>query len=70
MTKLQRLRLALIESGEFDLVVADSTFRVVSIDLEAIGELWLGLVWSLDYPELGAYSHLVSWELFGEDGLN
>jgi len=70
MTELQRLRADLIESGEFDQVVADSTFRQVSIDLDRIGEYRLAVVWSLEYPELGAYLHRVSWEYFGADGLN
>jgi hypothetical protein len=52
------------------LAVADSTFRVVSIDLDKIGELSVLLPWSLDYPSPGVHTHLVSWELFGMNGLN
>lgn len=53
------------------LAVADSTFRVVSVDLERIGgALTVLLPWSLDYPDLGAHTHEVSWESFGATGLN
>jgi len=62
--------MALIEPGVCDLAVVDSTFRVVSIDLETLGELVVGLPWSLDYPGLGAHTVLLSWERFGMDGLN
>ena len=70
MTDLQKLRLALTEPGVCDLAVVDLTFRVVSIDLMAIGELSVGLPWSLDYPGLGARTVLLSWESFGMSGLN
>jgi len=61
---------ALIESGICDLVVADSTFRVVSIDLESIGELTVALPLSLDYPRAGARLLRLNWDTFGMDGLN
>ncbi len=70
MTDLQRLRAALTEPGACDLAVVDSTFRVVSVDLMVIGELSVGLPWSLDYPLLGARTVLLSWESFGAHGLN
>ena len=70
MTDLERLRAALIACGECDLVVADSTFRRVSIDLETIGELTVGLPWSLDYPRAGARLVRLSSATFGEHGLN
>jgi hypothetical protein len=47
------------------LAVVDSTFKVVSVDLERIGTLSVLLPWSLDYP-----THEVSWESFGMSGLN
>lgn len=70
MTPLQRLRVALTAPGVCDLAVVDSTFRVVSINLEVTGDLLLGLPWSLDYPDLGAHTVLLSWDTFGENGLN
>ncbi len=70
MTDLQRLKAVLSEPGLCDLVVVDSTFKVVSVDLMVIGELSLGLPWSLDYPNLGARIVLLSWESFGAAGLN
>lgn len=52
------------------LAVADSTFKVVSVDLDRIGTLSVLLPWSLDYPSIGVHTHEVSWELFGMTGLN
>ena len=52
------------------LAVADSTFRVVSIDLDKIGELSVLLPWTLDYPNGPVCSHAVNWEYFGINGLN
>lgn len=51
-----------------DLAVVDSSFMEVSIDLEVIGELSVGLPFSLEYPSLGFWV----WTLveFGEDGIN
>lgn len=65
-----QFRQALIGSGICDLVVADSTFRVVSVDLEITGPLWVGLPWRLDCLQLGVHLHELSWECFGQSGLN
>ena len=52
------------------LVVASLTLQALSIELEEIGELSVLLPWSLDYPEVPAYWHEVSWSTFGDDGIN
>ena len=70
MTDLQRLRLALTEQGLCQLVVADSIFRVISIDLGVTGTLTVGLPWSLAYPHLGARIVTLHWASFGMGGLN
>lgn len=58
------------EQGICDLAVADSSFRVVSIDLATIGSVTVAYPWSLASAIPGVHLHVVSWEYFGADGLN
>lgn len=53
-----------------DAVVVDSEFRRVQIELETIGEFWVGVPWTLDYPSRGFWVLVLSWDTFGENGLN
>ena len=68
-----RLRPCLRGSTEFsqcDLRVVDSIFRLVSVDMEPDGELWVWLPLSLDYPNTGGFIHAVTWDTFGISGLD
>lgn len=61
------------DSGEYsqcDLVVDDSTFRVVSVEMDQDGELWVWLPWSLDYLTGLGRIYALTWDSFGQDGLN
>ena len=59
-----------IEYSQCDLRVVDSTFQPVSIELTPDGELWVWLPWSLASRNRGGFIHEVTWESFGETGLN
>ena len=57
------------EFSECDLRVVDSIFRLVSVELQQDGELWVWLPLSLDYPNLGGFIHAVTLATFGKTGL-
>lgn len=58
--------------SDCDLRVVDSTFRVVRIEMNQDGELWVWLPWSLDYLSLGGRIHALTLDSFGHTaaGLN
>lgn len=68
-SRLRPCRKGSTEFSECDLRVVDSTFRLVSVELQPDGELWVWLPLSLGSTNTGGYIHAVTLDTFGKTGL-